>query len=148
MSAPQPSDAPFDVTSVNWSKSMILTWERADLSTEPVSSIERRKRSNSRQSRQSFALTAAFNNRTASSLSWLSCSRLWRTRRYEPAVLRRCVVRHVYGHESTDRTNTVVLNELASKSVFGLPTKLNNRRHLVGSVLRAHPTTTSRAASK
>ena len=45
-------------------------------------------------------------------------------------------------------TGTCGANEPTSNNVFGSPTMSNRRRQRVISVLRAHPTTTSRATSK
>lgn len=80
---------PFDVTSSSSIKLTTLVFDNAFRRAAPVSSTECKNRSSSRHSCQSFPSIALFNSRTASSLFSSSCSRLWSTRRYDPAVLSR-----------------------------------------------------------
>jgi hypothetical protein len=70
-------------------------WARASFNTAPLSSMECKNRSSSRHNCQSLASTALRSSRKASSWPVSSCSRLCRTRRYEPAVRSRCELRHV-----------------------------------------------------
>ena len=78
----------------------------ASFKTAPLSSKECRNRSSSRHSCQSLATTALRKSRKASLWPVSSCSRLWRTMRYEPAVRSRCEVRHVYTKDNNNQQVT------------------------------------------
>lgn len=81
---------------VLWIHEPRSTCDNTFRSARPVSSIECRKRRSSRHNCHSFASMALIRSRTASELFSSSCSRLWSTNKYDPAVLRRFNERQLY----------------------------------------------------